>query len=278
MVGWAIYPTPKEGVDNAFQWMCESADRCGISLEIIFAEELSIKVEDKISIYYRGEERVAPCFALMRHYDDTLSLALESAGVRVYNSSTAMRLSRDKFLTHLYLLNNNIPTPKTIYRGGYEQAMELSMPFIFKCREGSKGEEVFLVDSKSEFSELSIKYPYYIVQEYISESYGSDIRVWVVGGVVVAATERFNANSFKSNLAGGGVVRPVCLTHEIEQLAIDSCAALGVELGGVDILRYNGGYTVCEVNGNAGFRAFSAEGESVDIPFEIFSYISNTLG
>lgn len=282
MNGWAIYPTPEpNNLDNAFDWMVGSAAKHGISLKILFAEKFSVLVAEggKVKIYYDGEECALPHFVLMRHYDYNLSITLERLGVRVVNSGDAMRLSQNKFLTHIALSSRLIPTPKTLYgENDYDRCVaELGVPFVFKAIRGSKGLEVYLVDSSLLFDEVRLLHSEYIVQSYISSSYGRDVRVWVVGDRAVSSVMRRSDSSFKSNIALGATAEPFMLTADIERLAVDSCRATGLELAGVDILFCGYGYSVCEVNGNAGFRAFGISGERVDIPDEIFSWIASQL-
>lgn len=279
LLGWAIYPTPAvENQDNAFDWMVKSAFEKGILLKILFAEKFSVSIsEGRIVLYYDKEECALPYFVLMRHYDYELSQLLEKMGVRVVNNGHSMRLSQNKFLTHVELVRHGLPTPKTLFRvNDYSVCVgELGSPFILKAIRGSKGVEVFLVHSPAEFDVLRNQYEC-ITQQYIASSYGRDIRVWVVGNRAVASVLRRSTISFKSNIAQGAVAEHFSVTPEIEQLAVESCRALGLELAGVDILFDEDGYTVCEVNGNAGFRAFSLSGDKVDIPSLIFNYLVDT--
>lgn len=280
LLGWAIYPTPTiDNQNNAFDWMVKSAFDKGISLKILFAENFSVSVvEDKTVLYYNGEECALPHFVLMRHYDYELSQLLEKSGVRVVNSGQAMRLSQNKFLTHVELVHHGLPTPKTLFRvDNYSVCVrELGSPFILKAIRGSKGMEVFLVHSSEEFNQLKNQYEF-ITQQYIASSYGCDIRIWVIGDCAVASVLRRNTTSFKSNIALGATAEHFSVTPEIEHLAVESCRALGLELAGVDILFDGEGYTICEVNGNAGFRAFALSGDRVDIPALIFDYLRREL-
>lgn len=282
LLGWVIYPTPAKGILTAFDWMIESAAKNGISLRVLLAENISTTVgECGIKIIYHGEEQTLPHFVLMRHYDVHLSTILEKLGVRVINSTTSMVLSQNKLLTHVELQRNHIPTPFTLYGViNYAYCVEkLGSPFVVKAIRGSKGEEVFLVADSQEFedckNEIRLLGAEPIAQKYIASSYGRDLRVWVIGERVVASVLRHSETSFKSNIALGGKANYYELPETVSQLAIDSCKAVGLELGGVDILFDGDHYTVCEVNGNAGFRAFSMAGTKVDIPNEIFKYISN---
>lgn len=276
--GWAIYPTPREGETTAFDWMISSAASCGMELSILLAEHVSFGGEEEI--LYKGESMTLPSFVLMRHQDHLMSKSLEQIGVRVFNTSKSSFIARDKYLTYKELTKHNISTPLTLLsQPNYKQNIkELGQPFVFKSIMGSKGEEVFLIHNEEDFTKASTLHPHFITQKYIESSYGRDIRLWVIGYKVVATTLRQNTKSFKSNLAGGGTATAYEPSEEVKQLATESCRTLGLELGGVDILFTDSGYTVCEVNSNAGFRAFSLWGERIDIPLLIFQYIKENLG
>ena len=274
--GWAIYPIDKG--NNAFEWMKDSAKNNGIILHILFAKDISVLVTNaEIKILHKGEECALPHFVLMRHYDINLSSALEMLGVRVINTTASMELSRNKLMTHLVLRNNGINTPLTI-SGDIDYQLcvsELGSPFILKAIQGSKGEEVFLIDNEISYNEIKQKYSNILMQKYISTSFGRDIRVWIVGGEIIASILRYNKDSFKSNISLGGKAANYDISDEVKSLAIEACQAIGLELAGVDVLFDGDGYTVCEINGNAGFRAFGmADTDTiVDIPNAIFKYI-----
>lgn len=277
---WAIYPTPKANQSTAFDWLMDSAVKNNIELEIKFSELFSQELSaGKITILYDNKEVALPRVAVMRNYDFELSSALELLGVKVINTTHSMELCRDKLLTHQMLITMLIPTPTTLYNVNNftNNVNKLNLPFILKARKGSKGEEVMLISCEQDFLKAKGLFTDYITQRYISTSYGKDIRVWVIEGKVVASTLRCNDNSFKSNIALGGTAKPYKINEEIANLAVNSCKALGLELAGVDILFDGSGYSVCEVNGNAGFRSFSIFEEQVDIPYLIFKYIAQKL-
>ena len=154
--GWAIYPIDKG--NNAFEWMKDSAKNNGIILHILFAKDISVLVTNaEIKILHKGEECALPHFVLMRHYDINLSSALEMLGVRVINTTSSMELSRNKMMTHLVLRNNGINTPLTI-SGDIDYQLCISkvgLPFILKAIQGSKGEEVFLIDNEISYNEIN---------------------------------------------------------------------------------------------------------------------------
>lgn len=282
--GWAIYPSPQEGTSNAFEWMIESAAKNGISLTLRFADRISIIIGDKlIKVLYDVEEVTLPHFILMRHYDHNLSTIFEDIGVRVFNTTSSMMLSQNKLLTHLVLQKCNIKTIFTLYGvNDYQECVnKLGLPFVMKAIRGSKGEEVYLIEDKFYFDDIKKNFPMrcstIIAQKYIASSFGKDLRLWVVGQNVVASVLRRNDKSFKSNIYLGGVAKNIDVSDKVKQLAIDSCKALGLELAGVDILFDGDDYTVCEVNGNAGFRAFRMSGSNINIPYEIFKYVRDAF-
>lgn len=281
LYGWVIYPLPEteqQRSSNAFDWMLSAAAEQGIKVDILFLEHLTLTISDnRLGLLYQGKEVEKPLFAILRGYDNHLSRHLTEMGVRLFNSHASMLNAQDKFTTHQLLALANIPTPRTYWGvSTYQMACELvgNSVFIAKSPVGSKGEAVYLITNEDEFK----KHPHSLIQTYIEESRGRDIRVWVVGGRAVAAVERFNEHSFLSNYAQGGDARKFDLTPEIEQLAIQSSLTLGLEFSGVDLLyTKDNQYTVCEVNGNAGFRTLWLTNRDINILSELFSYISKTL-
>ena len=115
-----------------------------------------------------------------------------------------------------------------------------------------------------------------MLQQYISRSFGRDVRVWVIGNSVAGSVLRYSDTSFLSNYAQGGEDMQYEIDSEIKDLALRSTQALGLEFAGVDILFDEGGYTVCEVNGNAGFRTISSVSDK-NIPYQLFDYINRKV-
>lgn len=258
--------------------MISAAEKHGITVEILFLEYFTLTVSDnQLSIQYKGKEVSLPLFAVMRCYDEHLSRHLELMGIRLFNSCDSMNRAQDKLTTHQLLALSGIPTPKTFWgTESYEEAAKLlnNSVFILKSPVGSKGEGVYLIKNETDFN----NHRECLVQAYIEESKGRDIRVWVIGNRAVAAVERYNENSYLSNYAQGGKARKFNLTPEIEELAVKSSRALGLEFSGVDILYGpNGSYYVCEVNGNAGFRTLWLTNKDIDMLGELFSYIKETI-
>ena len=285
VTGWIIYPRyTADRSDNAFGWLVGEAAAAGMRLEVLFVEELSVVYGTRCGIFHKGREVVQmPEFVIMRTYDTVLSRYFERLGVRVINTAAAMELCKNKMLTHEVLVAAGLPTPTTVYAEGAEYAYpELaerfgSARFIVKRTDGAKGEDVYLVNGAREMaSAVEQCGRHCICQEFIAESSGRDVRVWVIGGRAVGAGMRYSQTSFLSNYSQGGSVRAFDLPEEAARLAVESAAATGAEFAGIDLLFRGDGFTVNEVNGNAGFRTLSRVGRN-DIPKELFSYISGIV-
>ena len=112
----------------------------------------------------------------------------------------------------------------------------------------------------------------FIIQEFISESRGRDVRVNVVGGRVVSAMERYNENDFRSNISNGGKMKQIELSEEMAEVAIKATEVIGLDFAGVDVMFGKDGPVVCEVNSNPHFKS-SLECTGVDMSEEIMDYI-----
>lgn len=280
--GWIIYPRTKCSMtQQAYQWIVEQASLVGVELDVLFVEDIVCGVENgRLSIFNCGKEiETLPYFAIMRGYDFVIMRHIEMMGIKLFNNHDAMYNSLDKILTHQILAKNAIPTPKTLYNcRDYSVSKEFfgSSSFIVKYPKGNRGNEVYIVDNREDFNDLCNKYEQIISQEIINSSYGKDIRVWVVGNRAVEAVMRYSESSFKSNFSLGGKVQRVDITPEIEKIAVDSSLAVGLDFSGVDLLITDGGYTVCEVNGNAAFRSLMSFDCEIVIPQKLFAYIADS--
>lgn len=257
-----IYPQESR-VNHAYQLIRKHAKKFGIELKLEFITP-EIKVSTNI--------------AIMRGYDFTLSQKLEANSIKVINSTIAMQNCLNKQISYNIFKQYGIPTPATYTLTAnqtYQEACEIigSKCFIVKSPTGSKGKEVWLINNLDQFEQIkSQTKESLLLQEYIANSSGRDIRVWVAGDKASAAVMRQNKNSFKSNLACGATATPYPLTTELRELAITSSKALGLELCAVDILLDKESYKVCEVNGNAGFRSAYNQGHE-NILDDMFKYI-----
>lgn len=196
-------------------------------------------------------------FVLFWDKDINLAKKLEKSGLPVFNSSKSIELCDDKAKTFIELDGivsqpQTLIAPKCYFKSDMSEFVNqaigiLGLPLVFKECFGSFGEQVHLCNSFDEILSLISEKPF-ILQKYISESSGRDIRLEIVGGKCVAAVKRENKNDFRSNVTNGGTMTPYTPTDDEIAVAVKACDTLGLTFGGVDILE-NG--MVCEVNSNA---------------------------
>ena len=190
-------------------------------------------------------------------------------GVPVFNSADAIRICDSKTETAEALLFAHIPTPETLYAPmtyenvGYPDtdfvtdAVEaLGLPLVIKESYGSFGEQVYLAhtleEARATVARLGARPHLY--QAFVASSFGTDVRVNVVGErAVCAMRRRGRAGDFRSNIAGGGVGEAYHLSPDEEALAVSAARAVGADFAGVDLLFGEEGMLVCEVNSNPHF-------------------------
>lgn len=262
-----------------YEYLSRAASHRGIELEIKSSASLAGVVGEVIAI-----DR--PDAVLFWDKDIHLARVLEKEGLRLYNSASAIEICDSKALTALRLSDKvSIPrtviAPKTFEGIGYtsldflENATRvLGLPMIIKESYGSFGAQVYLARTFDEAIEIvrCIGHKEFIMQEFIAESSGRDVRVNVVGGRVVSVMERYNDADFRSNITNGGKMRSIVITDEIEEIAIKATEAIGLDFAGVDVLFGKDGPIVCEVNSNPHFKS-SLECTGVDMSEKIIDYI-----
>ena len=164
-----------------------------------------------------------------------------------------------------------------VYAGYEEVSDALGARFLVKQINGSKGENIFMVNDMASFDEAAgMLRPDCIFQKFIEESSGRDIRVWVLGDECIGSVLRYSETSFLSNYSQGGSFKAVELDGKARELAVKAVQTVGLRFAGVDLLFSGNSYSVCEVNGNAGFRTIS-KASDVSIPHALFVYISDVL-
>lgn len=265
---------------DLYGYLSRSAKKHGVTLEIKSSDSLVCKTDEEI-------RQEALDLVLFWDKDVHLAARLEKIGLKLYNSAKAIEICDNKALTYL-ALEGKVATPKTViapktFEGvGYttldfvENATRvLGLPMIIKESYGSFGAQVYLAKTLNEAKATVAKIAHreFIMQEFILESEGRDVRVNVVGGRVVSAMERYNENDFRSNITNGGSMRKIALSKEMEKAAIRACDAIGLDFAGVDILFGKNGPIVCEVNSNPHFKS-SLECTGVDMSEEIMSYVT----
>ena len=250
--------------------LVEEADARGCYVEVLDPMMLSITVgNEKPRILNEGwpveVDAVLPRigYSITRH-GVALVRQFERLGVHVSNSSEGISRSRDKLQATQLLTRNRIPVPTTCYVRSWhdvERAIHQvgGMPIVIKVSEGTQGSGVHLVHSEERARELTYKLlsegHQVLVQEYIEESHGRDIRVLVVGGEVVAAMRRVaRGGEFRSNYHLNGTVENIDLPEEYAEIARRAARLLDLEIAGVDLLESERGPLLLEVNSSPGLE------------------------
>lgn len=199
---------------------------------------------------------------------------LERRGVVAINGAEAIACSRDKVRTLALLARHRIAVPRTVFTRsliGIETALELvgGCPAIVKLQQGTQGIGILLAETpqalKALLETLWAMGQDIVLQEYIAESKGQDIRVLVVGGKVVAAMRRqARPGDFRSNLHRGGTGDPVTLTRRFERCALRAAEITGLDVAGVDLLASRRGPMVIEVNSSPGLEGIE-QATSTDV-------------
>lgn len=209
-----------------------------------------------------------PDYVVFTDKDIYLAKQLEYLGVPVFNQADAIAISDDKIATYQALARLKLPIPKTIIapkifiEGTFDEKIinqavdELKFPMVIKEAFGSFGEQVYLVESKEELDNKlqQIGNKPFVFQEFISTSYGVDIRLQVVGDEVIAGMKRKSKNDFRANITAGGSMEPYDPSPEEKSLAVAATKAIGADFAGVDLLFGASAPLICEVNSNAHIR------------------------
>lgn len=218
-----------------------------------------------------GSYQNIPGTALFWDKDIQLAQLLEAKGLRLFNSARAIEVCDDKTLTYIALKDSGLPLPATLicpatYRNvGFtsidflqDAAESLGFPFVIKTGRGSFGNQVFLPQNLTEAASILNEFAGepLLFQRFIKEIAGQDLRVYVVGGQVVASMKRVNhEGDFRANIARGGSASEHSVTLQEEALALSACNLLSLDFAGVDLLLSKDGPILCEVNSNAHFKA-----------------------
>ena len=206
--------------------------------------------------------------AATAQYGEEVVAHLEWIGTPVINRSIAIANARNKFRALRILAQHGLPVPPS-FAAGSAHYMDRSVrqtgeyPFIMKPFEGTHGKAILLLDTptslKSAIGAMCDLHQDYVIQSFIGESAGNDVRVIVVGGKVIAAMRRTaQAGEFRSNIHRGGQGHPIELHSEYSDTAIQAAKAMQLDIAGVDLLETVTGPMVLEVNPSPGFEEIEA--------------------
>ncbi|MEO3428971.1 30S ribosomal protein S6--L-glutamate ligase [Pelagibius sp. CAU 1746] len=253
------------------QRLIEAAEDRGHEIDVIDTMRVYIHIAShRPEMYYRGEkvegyDAVIPRIgASVTFFGTAVLRQFEMMGVYPLNESVAISRSRDKLRSHQLLARRGIGLPVTVFAHSTSRADDIvemlgGAPVVIKLLEGTQGIGVVLGETpgaaKSMIQAFGGLKANILVQEFIKESGGSDIRCLVVGEKVVAAMIRKGAEGdFRSNLHRGGSAASVKITPEERSTAVRAAKIMGLNVCGVDMLRSNHGPVVMEVNSSPGLE------------------------
>ena len=265
--------------------LVEEAEARGHEVKVIKYKNCYISLDEKHpDIFYKGKklgrfDAIIPRISNnMTKYGCTIGRQFEMQGVWTASSSIAITRARDKLRAAQILTKAGVDSPKTFVSRNTTDIDALldhmGLPVIIKLATGTHGNGVVLADTKKAAkSALQAFYLYnddgtnILLQEYIKESAGTDIRAFVVGGKVVASMQRQSLDDdFRSNLHKGGNGKAIKLTDEEKKIAIKAAKAMGLHIAGVDIMRSSRGPLILEVNASPGFGIERVTGRNVAAP------------
>ena len=224
--------------------------------------------------------------ASVTRYGTAVLRQFELMGAYTPNSSDAILRARDKLRCHQLLAGQGIGLPATVFGDNPDDTDDLlrmlgKPPHVIKLVEGTQGTGVVLAEklssSRSVIEAFRGLYANFLVQEFIREANGSDLRCFVVGDQVVAAMQRSSApGEFRANLHRGGSAASVELSDDERRVAIQAASALGLEVAGVDLLRSSRGPLLLEVNASPGLEGIEGS-TGVDVADAIIAHCESRL-
>ena len=254
----------------------EAAEQRGHEIEFYNIRQCFMKLDATTpQIHYRGGKAIEPLDAVIPRirpaqtfYACALLRLFESLGVFCLNNSDSIIQSRDKLFSLQLLLKEGVQIPTTGFASSPLDTNDLitmvgGSPLIVKLLEGTQGKGVVLAETKkaaesviNAFKSLNANI---LVQEFIKEAEGKDLRCFVIDGKVVAAMQRTAPpGEFRANIHLGGTTSIIRATAEERKLAIKATKAMGLRVAGVDIIRSASGPLVLEVNSSPGLEGIEA--------------------
>ncbi|MFU2079269.1 ATP-grasp domain-containing protein [Avibacterium endocarditidis] len=260
------------------QRLKEAAESCGHQMDILDPNRFVLKLSEKaphFDLYYQPNREAEPY--LLPDYDAILPRFgsastqmgcavlqhFQAKGVACLNDVEPFLKARDKWWSLQILVQHGIAVPPSLLAGSETRAKEslelIGSPTILKTLSGSQGIGVILAESQSSASSIVETLNHsgvpVLMQQFISEAQGGDVRCFVVGGKVIATMERKGqAGEFRANIHRGGTGEQVWLSEQEKQIALTATQALGLDVAGVDLIRSHQGLLVLEVNASPGLE------------------------
>lgn len=273
--------------------LLKAGQKRGHDVVIIDHTKCSLVMEKgKPAIHYMGEslddiDAIIPRIgSSVTSFGTSVVRNFEMRGVITTASAQSIEISRNKLKTLQIFSKFKVGIPKTAF-AKYPKKEDIAglienvggAPLIIKLLEGTQGLGVVLVESskgaKSVIEAFSSLKANILLQEFIEEAGGADIRAFIVHGKVVAAMKRQGAEGeFRSNIHQGGSATPIELTKKEQSTAIKAAKALGLPVCGVDLIQAKRGALVMEVNSSPGLEGIETT-TGIDVASEIYEYLES---
>lgn len=224
--------------------------------------------------------------ASVSYYGTAVVRQFEMAGIYALNGSLAITRSRDKLRAHQILSRKKLGMPQTCFAHTTSSPSKLiemagGAPLVIKLLESAQGKGVILAESNKAAQSVIEAFgglnAHFLIQEYIKEAGGSDIRCFVIGDKVVASMKRTAPEGdFRSNLHAGGTGEKIKITPQERKLAVSATKAIGLDVAGVDIIRSDRGPLILEVNSSPGLEGIEST-SGKDIAGLMIEYIQKNI-
>jgi len=254
------------------QRLVEAATQRGHEAKILKVLDFSINIcNDDPRMYYCGELVASDHYDIIvpridipdTSYGYKVLRQFQALGVYAVDTAYSLELARNKLRCFQYLMRHKVPFPATAFSyasEGYKRILKAigEPPFVIKLNEGTQGIGVFLAENKKQAINFLRTFEQFdaeiMLQEFIGESSGEDLRCFVVGDKVVAAMRReAQDDDFRANISLGGHAFKADLSEDEERIALEAAKALKLSIGGIDIIRSDRGPLVIEINGAPDF-------------------------
>ncbi|MFI4983892.1 MAG: 30S ribosomal protein S6--L-glutamate ligase [Rickettsiales bacterium] len=270
--------------------LVEAATKRGHDVRVIDALKCYMSINsNKPEIHYKEGEVLGKFGAIIPRvgasvtfYATAVLRQFEMLGTYALNESIAITRSRDKLRAHQLFSRKSIGMPITGFAHSPQDTKDLirlvgGAPLIIKLLEGTQGKGVILAESSKSAEALIEAFrgldAFFLVQEFIKEAKGADIRCIVLGDKVIASMQRnAAAGDFRANIHRGGKAEEVQITPKERKYAVQAAKVMGLYFAGVDIVRSNRGPLVLEVNSSPGLKGIEAA-TGVDIATQVIEYI-----
>lgn len=262
-MGWLIY-SKKDALENSsyIDWFIEEARLQNLNLILVLREDLTIGlINNELTVQLHQKQVNLPQFAVVRTVEPMLSLHLELAGIKVFNSSKISHICNHKSLTHLEMNRLNIPMVDMNFmkKEHLSETAPMSFPYVIKEATGRSGKQVYMIQNEQDWEQ------YYqepdetdLVIQSTQVQTGKDVRVFIVGKEIVGAVLRENKNDFRANFKLGGTATWYPLHSEQIKMINKIIHHFDFDMVGIDFLiGLNGEFLFNEIEDVVGSRILS---------------------